>query len=256
MHLLCILTNLLWVLAKWLQHKSAKLLVALLGLLAEVACGRATGKHMLVALMAKGKDRGHTRAGGAGQPAATGSLAKYIRQQRRKRWHRHLQRLAGSKQNWEILAFAGLSGVKSLADAQTNPYSDDDAEAAPKVSREEQRSLRRAKAEARSGYNEGKRLAEKRDMVLRDKGALLLTDTQTAMLKKFDDGSLRHNMNQAIAKTGHGQLVLATGETLDIGGITGGGSRRIIDAWYPPDWRQVLQDGMSPTGKYRETLPR
>ena len=78
-------------------------------------------------------------------------------------------------------------------------------------------------------------------MVLRDKGALLLTEAQTAMLKKFDDGVLRHNMNQAIAKTGHGQLVLATGETTHIGGITGGGSRRIIDGRTPPDWRQLLQ---------------
>ena len=109
-----------------------------------------------------------------------------------------------------------MSGAKSLADAQTNPYPDDDAEAAPKVSLKEQRSLRRAKAEARSGYNEGKRLAEKRDMVLRDNGALLLTEAQTAMLKKFDDGVLRHNMNQAIAKTGHGKLALAAGETLNL----------------------------------------
>ena len=103
--------------------------------------------------------------------------------------------------------------VKSLTDAQTNPYSDDDAEAAPKVSRKDQRSLRRAKAEAKSGYSEGKRLAEKRDMVLRDKGALLLTEAQTAMLNKFDGGVLWHNMNQAIAETGHDQLVLATSET-------------------------------------------
>ena len=53
-------------------------------------------------------------------------------------------------------------------------------------------------------------------MVRRDNGALLLTEAQTAMLKKFDDGVLRHNMNQAIAKTGHGQRVLATGDTLQL----------------------------------------
>ena len=58
--------------------------------------------------------------------------------------------------------------------------------------------------------------------MLRAKGVLRLAETQTAMLNKFDDGRLRHNMNQAVAKTGHGQLVLATGETLELGGNTGG----------------------------------
>ena len=131
-------------------------------------------------------------------------------------WHRHLQHLAGSKQIWEILACTGLIDVKSLTAAQTNPYSYDDAAAAPKVSRSEQRSFRRAKAEARSGYNEGNCVAKKRDMVLRYSGAMLLAEAQTAMLKAFNDGAFRHNMNQAIAKTGHGQLVLATGETVKL----------------------------------------
>ena len=27
---------------------------------------------------------------------------------------------------------------------------------------------------------------------------------------------------------------------MDIGGSTGGGSRRILDRWQPPDWREVL----------------
>ena len=157
-------------------------------------------------------------------------------------WHRHLQRLAGSSQNWEILAFTGLLVVKSLTSAQTNIYSDDAAEAAPQVSRKEQRPLRRATAGARPGYSEGKRLATKRYMVLRDKGAMLLTGAQTAMLKTLDDDVLRHNMNHAIAKTGHGQLVLDTVETLEVGGTTGCGSRRIVDRRTPPpDWRQVLQ---------------
>ena len=33
----------------------------------------------------------------------------------------------------------------------------------------------------------------------------------------------------------------ARGDYLDIGGSTGGGSRRIIDGWKPPDWRQFLE---------------
>ena len=29
---------------------------------------------------------------------------------------------------------------------------------------------------------------------------------------------------------------------LDIGGSTGGGSRRVLDSWQPPDWREFLED--------------
>ena len=38
------------------------------------------------------------------------------------------------------------------------------------------------------------------------------------------------------------RLRTARGDYLDIGGSTGGGSRRIIDTWQPPDWRDFLQD--------------
>ena len=47
-------------------------------------------------------------------------------------------------------------------------------------------------------------------------------------------------MNDAVAQFGHGRLVRKSGETLDIGGSTGGGSRRIIDSWEEPDWRQFV----------------
>ena len=138
MLLRCLLPNLRCLLANWVPSHNAKLLVALLSLLAEVAKGQGSGGPHARGTDGKGEGRGKTQAGGAAQPATKGRLGTYIRQQRRKRWHRHLQRLAGSKQNWGILADTGLSAVTSLVGAQTNPYSDDDAEAAPKASREEQ----------------------------------------------------------------------------------------------------------------------
>ena len=33
-----------------------------------------------------------------------------------------------------------------------------------------------------------------------------------------------------------------SGDHLDIGGSTGGGCRRILDEWRPPDWREFLQE--------------
>ena len=46
----------------------------------------------------------------------------------------------------------------------------------------------------------------------------------------------------SVANTGHGRLRTARGDYLDIGGSTGGGSRRIIDSWQPPDWHAFLAD--------------
>ena len=59
-------------------------------------------------------------------------------------------------------------------------------------------------------------------------------------LPTHDSGQLRKDMIGAATQHGHGRLVRDDGETLDIGGSTGGGSRRIIDDWRAPDWRQFL----------------
>ncbi len=53
-------------------------------------------------------------------------------------------------------------------------------------------------------------------------------------------GGSREELNTAIGELGHGRLENAAGEYLEIGGSTGGGSRRIIDGWHPPDWRKFL----------------
>ena len=55
------------------------------------------------------------------------------------------------------------------------------------------------------------------------------------LLNHWDTGILRKELNEADAKLGHGRLRSAGGNYLDIGGSTGGGSRRIIDGWVPPD---------------------
>ena len=62
------------------------------------------------------------------------------------------------------------------------------------------------------------------------------------MLEKYDNGYLRGALNNAIVELGHGTLKSETGEAFEIGGSSGGGSRRIIDGWVPADWRHYLQD--------------
>ena len=119
------------------------------------------------------------------------------------------------------------------------------------VSQEERHRLHHDKAEATARYNEGRRLARHRDELQR-RGASqpashgqevqTFTRRQLEVLERWDSGELRNNRNSAIVALGHGRLRTARGDYLDIGGSTGGGSRRIIDGWQPPDWRHFLQD--------------
>ena len=62
------------------------------------------------------------------------------------------------------------------------------------------------------------------------------------MLARWDSGELRDNRNQAVLAFGHGRLENALGDYLEWGGSAGGGSRRIIDGWQPPDWRTFLEE--------------
>ena len=63
----------------------------------------------------KGKGRGASqRAKGSGLE----SLHNYLHQQRRKRWCRHQQRVCGTKQLWEVLAFSGRFDLELLQQLQ------------------------------------------------------------------------------------------------------------------------------------------
>ena len=122
------------------------------------------------------------------------------------------------------------------------------------MSHEQRRRLHHDKAEARARYNEGQRLARRRDALLR-RGAPqpgshgqevpAFTLKELEVLRQWDRGELLANRNSAIVALGHGRLRTAQGDYLVIGGSTGGGSRRIIDGWQPPDWQQFLQDAPS-----------
>ena len=63
---------------------------------------------------------------------------------------------------------------------------------------------------------------------------------QTDLLEQYDSGVLLQKLNSAIAAWGHGRLRSEAGDHLDIGGSTGGGSRRLIDGWVMPNWRDFL----------------
>ena len=180
--------------------------------------------------------------GGQAKGAGLGSVAKFVKDQKRKRWHRHLQRVAGTKQIWEVLAFSGRFDVDWLTQALQADHSEGRDAAVPEEAlRQQRRRLHHQKAEAIARYNEGERLS----LYLSAQAGQAkpnFTRRQQDVLQMFESGALLQIRNQAILACGHGRLFRGDGDYLDIGGSTGGGSRRIIDSWQPPDWRDFLQD--------------
>ena len=116
----------------------------------------------------KAKGSGKGRAGGASQPTGKGSVANFVRQQKRKRWCRHLQRVCGTKQIWEVLAYTGNFDVEYIEQTLQSTNAHDDDETAAPVPGKDRRALRHAKAEAKAAFNEGARLARRRDFMQQD----------------------------------------------------------------------------------------
>ena len=168
-----------------------------------------------------------------------------------------MQRVCGTKQIWEILVFTGRFDVETLEAALARRSSEQDGDAEEDTQgadQEQRRLLRHAKAEAQALYNKGRRLARQRD-AHRDRSCgasqpageagscdmtQALTSRQTDLLKRYDSGVLRDELNKAVAAYGHGCLRSEDGDTLNIGGSTGGVSRCLIDAWRIPDYQRFL----------------
>ena len=204
----------------------------------------------------KAKHKSSAKGGrGASQPASKGSKAKgkgrgspadFVRKQKRKRWHRHLQRVCGTKQIWEVLAFSGRFDIDMLLEAfQQDDLSigaDTEPPAVILAKQETRRRLHHAKAEAIARYKEGARLHRHREELRRSGAEETFTLCQRLLLQRYVSGELLRRRNLAVGELGHGRLRTARGDYLDIGGSTGGGARRVLDSWQPPDWREFIRD--------------
>ena len=167
----------------------------------------------------------------------------YVRGQKRKRWCRHLQRMCGTKSLFEMLAFTGDLDLQKLAQAVRTSEKDRRDDDASIHAQQRRQKLQKAKAEAKALFNEGARL-DRYHAAAVVPGHRPMTDftlAQITILERFQSGELRRKLNQAIVNVGHGRLVSMKGDTLDIGGCTGGVSRRILDEWKPPDYRKFLK---------------
>ena len=186
------------------------------------------------------------------EQVATGSLDTFLEVQKGKRWCRHLQRICGTNQIWEMLAFTGRFEADMLREALRSSEQDGDAEEETQgADQEPRRLLRHGKAEAQARFNDGRRLARQRDahkdpsrsqdsFTTARRSRLTPRSTQWSLLQRWVSGELRRELNEAVAACGHRPVGSRGGEHLDIGDSTGGGSRRLVDGWVPPDWRQFF----------------
>ena len=170
---------------------------------------------------------------------------KFVKNRMRSRWCRHLQRISGTKQIWEVLTFSGCFDVHMLQQILHKEPSDE-TDTRNTRSQAEKRRLHHDKAEAVACYNEGHRLVRYReDLQRRGAAQPAFTRRQFDLLQKWESGELRTKRNEAVAALGHGRLRNRRGDCLDIGGSTGGESRRVLDSWKPPDYQQFLADDLA-----------
>ena len=100
-----------------------------------------------------------------------------------------------------------------------------------KKTEEERQNTKRA-VEARAA----RRLALK-DARVRDRG-LPLTRKQLDLLKQYDSGEMLREVNRLTLLSGNGRLRRSDGSHVDIGGSTGGWTRKTLYGWTPPDTKE------------------
>ncbi|MDA8583140.1 hypothetical protein N9L68_02880 [bacterium] len=154
---------------------------------------------------------------------------------------------------WHPLA--ALTQTLSADALQQDAEKQQDAEEETQhAGQQERRRLQHAKAEARARYNEGRRLSGQRDAhqarllgasQLAQKAPTIecapsLTSPQQKLLQRWDSGELLQELNTAVRAWENGSSCSTDSEHMDIGTFTRRKSRRLIDGWVPPDWRQRL----------------
>ena len=105
------------------------------------------------------RGKGDKGKGGKDERPLKKSLKQYVKEQKRKRFHRHLQRICGTKQIWEVLVFSGRFDVEALTEALGNGDEEEPRvqERQPLMERRSAR-LHHEKAEAIARYKEGERI--------------------------------------------------------------------------------------------------
>ena len=149
-----------------------------------------------------------------------------MKQQKRKRWCRHLQRICGAKVLWEVIAFTGrfdpILLSKTVKAGQTQ-------HAGHGETKQERRRLRNEKINAKSRLREAERLGTP------------VSEYQKDLLARFKRGELHMDLCLAVLRHGHGTMKAPDGTKLCIGGSTVGASRLLLRDHVPPPVKEFLK---------------
>ena len=130
----------------------------------------------------------------------------------------------------ELIIYAGRYDPEFLKQAHANPDRSGAAQSAAGLA--VQKSLKRAAAQAKLEYRKTCMLRRRLDRGEVEERNLEWW--QKHNLQMLMDGSLLRRTNEAVAAFGHGTLRQG-GESIEIGGSTGGVTRFLLDGYAEPD---------------------
>ena len=166
-----------------------------------------------------------------------GPNAKAVRSGKHSRFARHLQIAAGSKTMAELIIYTGRFDPEFLNNA--HEAQDRNGASQPVASADRQKALKKKAAQAKLDYRMTcilRRRVDRGQVDIHD-----LEDWEQENLRRLQDGSLLRHTNEAVAAYGHGTLRRDDGETIEIGGSTGGITRFLLDGYAEPDVDSFLR---------------
>ena len=167
-----------------------------------------------------------------------GDNIKAVRSGKHSRFARHLQLEAGSKTMAELIIYTGRFDPEFLR--QAHDARDRSGASQPVARTDCQADLKKKAAQAKMDYRVTCMLRRKLD-----RGQVHIRDLDhwdQENLRRLENGDLLRRTNNAVAAYGHGTLRRDDGETIEIGGSTGGITRFLLDGYAEPDVDSFLRN--------------
>ena len=136
---------------------------------------------------------------------------------------------------WQVLSFTGKFDPHSLNNLP--PLNEEDQTENQRRKTDDQRRMKKDATEARAKLRLALHYARRRQKINEGKCAepKQLSEKALELLKLFDDGTLQREANKLTRISGNGRLRRPDGTYVDIGGSTGGYTKRVLYDWTPPD---------------------
>ena len=176
------------------------------------------------------------QGGLVGQPLCRASNVKTVKDKMRSRWSRHMQRMVGTIQMWQVLSITGKFDPQFFASLKDPPLQEGELTA-------DQKGNTKRAVYARARFRQARSYDRLRDPILAEHHGppeYWLSKRQVSLLKLYDNGTLLKEANEATLLSGNGCLRPGDGARLNIGGSTGGYTRLVLQDWEPKDGRVCL----------------